>query len=138
MRIRSKALWQYLHDTGALNGTAEDIARAKAEYRRIYKRTWKQGKRKKRELRPGFTEQEYTELCKRATLFNLPPTTYVRELVLAAQERPDLIPHRETLLYVLQRISMTVTALAALPNIPPDILRDLHEAESLLLDYLKR
>lgn len=134
MKIRSKALWQYLSETGALNGTVEEIATAKKKYRQNYKRTWKQNRIiRKIELRPGFTDREFKELAIRAQAVGLTPTALVREHVLSYLQNSELIPNRNRLLKVLQLISMAIINSADYRT--QQAL--LQEAERLLLSYLK-
>lgn len=108
MRIRSKQLLVFLLEKNINFQDQEALTQAKAEYRRLYKKRWKTTAKKNKEVRPTFTEYEYQELCKRAELLGLYPTTYVRELVLTNQENRELIPNKHQLLQVLQYVSMAV------------------------------
>ena len=128
-RIRSISLFNYLVECNIDFNDTEAIALAKQNYRKKYKREWKKKAQRHREVRPLFTHYEYSELCKRAYLLDLKPTTYVRAVVLSAQENHDLIPDKPQLLEVLQRISMAVN------QDRNNTL--LIEAEELLLSYLK-
>lgn len=134
MHIRSKQLLLYLLEHNIDFEDREALAQAKAEYRKLYKKNWKQKSQKNKELRPTFTETEYSELCKRAELFGLTPTGYLRELILTNQENRELIPHREELLILLQFISMALNQIHA--DHPSRPL--LQESEKLLLNYLQQ
>jgi len=134
MKIRSKALWKYLHDTGALTQGKEAIATAKREYRKQYKREHRR-KRKKKDVRPLFNPKEYEALALRAHLFNLCPTAYAREVILQAQELRELIPNRTHLMQILQKVSMALIA-SHNPERLPEVQPLLMEAETELLHYL--
>ena len=129
MNIRSKQLLVYLLEHNVDFQDKEALATAKREYRKQYKKKWKTTAKKNREVRPTFTEQEYQAICIRADLLGLPPTTYVRELVLTSQENRELIPNKEQLLQILQCVSRAV-----IQNKNDSLLA---EAEQLLLDYLQ-
>src|ERR1017187_7590492 len=99
MKFRSKALWQYLNDIGALQGTPEDIERAKRNYRRDYKRKWRQNKViKPIELRPGFTAKEYKELKIAAKMAGIIPTIFIKQTALASLGVGKVIPEKTKLL----------------------------------------
>lgn len=128
--IRSIRLYTYLVESNIDFNDPEAVALAKQQYRRKYKREWKRTAKRKKELRPLFSEQEYTELCKRAKLLGLKPTTYIRELVLTNQQNCELIPNRHILLELLQHVSM-----AANQNKNNALIE---QAEQLLLDYIRK
>ena len=141
MRIRSKALWQYLSDTGALNGYDEDIAKAKAEYRRIYKRTWKRKQQlPKKELRIVITPKEYGLLKLSACDAGYKsPTAFVRQYILNAHISAPTIPNKELLFQVSKYIGSAVILLfqnRAQQNILL-IKEYISKADALLLQYLK-
>lgn len=105
--VRSKKLWQYLHETGALALGEEAIAVAKAEYRRQYKREWKQKNKSKpkRELRPEFTLQQHQALTLKARRNGYKPTGYLKELALATLDgKINVLPFKERLTEILQQI----------------------------------
>lgn len=135
MKIRSKQLFLYLLEKNIDFQDKEALAQAKSEYRRLYKKKWKTGAKKNKEVRPTFTEYEYQELYKRAELLGLLPTTYVRELVLSSQENRELIPNKEQLLKVLQCISMALINHQKCTN--EEIKTLLEQAEESLIVYLK-
>lgn len=136
MKVRSTKLWEYLKERGLLEASPEDIAKAKADYRRMYKKVWKQNKIPKRELRPGFTLREYSEIKIRAKEMHLTPTAYIKLLTLNSIANKATIPQRELLLAVLQRVSI-----AAIAVMKDESKRHIEEyvsnAETLLLHYLK-
>lgn len=134
MKIRSKALWAYLNELGVLTQGEEAIAIAKREYRKQYKREHKR-KRIKKEVRPLFSPKEYEALSVRANLFNLCPTSYAREVIMQAQQVTKLIPNRDELLSVLQKVSIAVIASNTLERLH-ELPQLLIEAEAQLLKYL--
>lgn len=112
MNIRSTSLYEYLLSSGALDGTPEDIARAKREYRKKYKREWKKNKQlPHRELRPSFSLKDYEALKVRAGEMGYEnPTAYIKQLILASLEQKSIVPHREQLEQILQYVSMALNA----------------------------
>jgi hypothetical protein len=135
--MRSKALWQYLEDRGILNGSAEDIAQAKAEYRKEYKRAWKTtNTRKNKFILIKLNKGQYSELCKRARLYNQNPTKYASEVILTAQENRNHIPHRPALLTILQEVGIAITYNKSGNKNEVDEL--LLQAEKKLLEYLNK
>ncbi len=142
MKFRSKALWQYLNDTGALQGSQEDIERAKRNYRREYKRKWRQDKViKPIELRPGFTAREYKELKIAAKMVGLTPTIFIKQSALASAGVGKAIPEKAKLLSVLQLVSMvSIAVFKAKHGRATDIqtvASSIEQAEKILLEYLK-
>lgn len=135
MKVRSKQLLVYLLENNIDFQDREALAQAKREYRKQYKKNWKTGAKKNKDLRPSFTQQEYEELCKRASLLGLLPTTYVRELVISNQENKELICNKEQLLQVLQYLSMAIIAMKK--GYISDVEELLDKAEKDLLQYLK-
>ena len=138
-RIRSKQLWQYLHDSGALHGTEADIALAKREYVKHYKKQWRQNRLvKKIEIRPGFTPSEYQQLKARAGQAGNNPTTFVTNLVRAVLKEKHTIPNRDLLLKVLQALSIASVALSRPKTIQEQETGELlHNTELMLLSYLQ-
>jgi len=132
---KSKALQQYLNDCGVLSGSPEAIKIAKKEYRLKYKREWAKSCRRNRNIRPCFTASEFEGIVARATLYGVTVTTYVRNLVLSAQEGADLIPNKDQLMNVLQAVSMALIAFKKDSNsIEAQAL--IWQAETMLLQYL--
>ena len=137
MKVRSNALWQYLADSGALNGSDEDIFKAKLEYRKIYKREWKKRQKlPKKELRPIFTLKEYQHIRLKAAELKLNATAYLKAIALASVEGRYSIENKEILQKVLQLLSMSVIALKHNHN-KYLIEEQLEQAEKLLLEYVK-
>jgi len=137
MKIRSKALYQYLLKSGLKHGTEEDIAEAKLEYRRIYKKQWKQTKRPRKEIRIEVTLRQLAAVKIKAAELGLPHTTYARKVILSAVESKQDIPNVAKLRQVLQIISMTAIA-SAKNTIPMQYLSEqLTKAENMLLQYIK-
>jgi len=137
MRIRSKKLWQYLIETNALNGTEEDIIKAKVQYRKMYKREWKKKQRlPKKELHPVFSLKEFHIIKLKANKVGLHPSTYVKQIVIASLQSTDLLPNKEQLQKVLQLISISVISLKSNQLNLSQIAIQLEEAEKLLLQYL--
>ena|ERR1017187_810543 len=135
MKTYSKNLMNYLSEMGILGSSDEEIQTAKIEWRRKYKREWKSKSKKSKELRPGFTPQQFEEIGIRAKLYGLNPTSYARELILSAQEHTDLIPRKDELLYILQSISMAEISLGKISQ-NSEARGLLLQAEELLLKYL--
>ena len=136
MKIRSKALYQYLLDADVLNGTKEAIAQAKREYRKQYKRHWKQTKRPRKEIRIEFTLKQYGIIKLKAYEYNLRPTTYARNVILEATGTARMIVDRDLLLQVLQLVSMAT--IATVKNTLPTshISKLMQQAEIRLLEYI--
>jgi len=137
MKIRSKALYAYLFEAGVLNGTPEEIDRAKCDYRKSYKRQWKQQKRPRKEIRIGFTLKQFSVIVLKAKEYDLKNTAYARNAILAAVGLKWSIPNKAQLLKILQLISMVAIALDK--NITPSwqLSEQLQQAEQELLQYLK-
>ena len=133
MKARSKKLAKYLEETGAIHGTPEDIALAKKEYTRLYKKNWKRNTLKNKEIRATFTADEYSHIQCKAAARGMTPTTYIRKLALAPGGEP--VPHTDRLLLILQKLRMAAIR-AARENASSVPLLD--EAEGLLLEYLNQ
>jgi hypothetical protein len=134
MKARSPKLAQYLEETGALDGTPEDIARAKIEYRKQYKAAHKKrGAGKHRELRPQFSFAEYGTIKHKAEALGLAPTAYVKAVALKYDT--GVLPEREALLRVFQTLSM---AAILLERDGHPTAASLCDAEKWLTDYLKK
>ncbi|HVW97072.1 MAG TPA: hypothetical protein VHA56_13965 [Mucilaginibacter sp.] len=134
MKIRSKTLYAYLLKSNVLHGTQDDIALAKLEYRKIYKRQWKQQKRPRKEIRIEFTLKDFQAIKTKASVAGISYTAYARNILLLSTGSQQLIPRKEVLLKVLQLISMAV--IASTKNMR--LIQQLTEAEDLLLQYLKQ
>lgn len=134
-KVRSKALWKFLFEKGVLEGTDEEIQQAKREYRKQYKKVWKQSRRKIKEIRPCFTVKEYNTIQQVAQKAGLKPITFAQQVLLAHAEGNAFIPNRDILLQVLQNIS--IVAIHLVKQFPKENYTLLIEkAEQLLLHYL--
>lgn len=130
VKIRSEKLWQYLSNAGVLNGSKEEISKAKMDYRRKYKWEWSQNRKSlEREIRPFFSIKEYMDIKVKAFEVGLHPTQYLKELALVAIATKQIAPNKDILKKVLQKITMTLTS---------DNTNHLMEAEKLLLDYIQK
>lgn len=124
---------QYLEETGALHGSPEDIARAKAEYRKAYKaENKKKNASKLHELRPQFSSPEYDTVREKAEALGLTPTAYLKTVGLAYDT--GVLPHRDVLLNVLQMLSMAAIVLERESH---PAAASLHDAEKMLVEYLQ-
>lgn len=141
MKIRSTPLYEYLLACGALNGTTEDIAIAKREYRRKYKRNWKKNKKlPHKELRPYVSLKEYERLKQvSADAGYANPTAFLKQLILSSIEGTPVVPQKEKLMLALQYIGMALTGVLR-SGIMTDTkqLEDyLSIAEGILLSYVR-
>ena len=133
MKIRSKALFAYLSEVGVLNGTPEQIAYAKLQYRKRYKQNWKQQKQPHKELRIELALKQFNAIKTKAEQMAIGHTTYARNIVLASIDEPTTPP--DTLLVVLQAVSMA--AIAIEQGKPVHAVHELvRKAEITLLQYL--
>jgi hypothetical protein len=134
MKIRSKALYQYLLRAGVLNGPEEGIALAKAEYRKQYKRKWKKINRPRTEIRFEVTLKEFAKLKAKAIEAEMRHTTYLKAFALASIGAPPAPDPR--LLDVLQSVSMAAIAIER--DEPKSHIHSLIiKAETALLRYLR-
>ncbi|MGQ2985465.1 plasmid mobilization protein [Flavobacterium sp.] len=123
---KQKQLTLFLEQAGVLSGTAIQQAEAKKAYRRAYMIEWKKTAKRKREVRIMLSEEEYAQIRKQAQYAGFKPTTYLRELALAADS--GLVPRKDELLAILQKVRMA--------RVREDSTA-LIEIETLLLQYLK-
>ncbi len=138
-RIRSKNLWQYLCDAGLLTASEEDISKAKAEYRREYKKKWKQNRQMPiKDVRLSFTLKQYQGLKNKAGAMNTTPTVLSRDLVLAFIHSNQLVPDKDHVHIILQHLCMGSIALLQERHIDPSIIDHIQTAENLLTEYLDR
>ncbi len=137
MKIQSLTLFQYLKDQGVLGGPEEAIVQAKAEYRRQYKHDWYQQRKKNaKTIQIQFTNVEHDGIVLRAKLFGLNPTEYGRQAILSQQQNTDLIPNKDALLKVLQKVAMA--GFESLRTGNRDLMELLDQAESLLTTYVRQ
>ncbi len=144
MKIRSKKLFAFLEAKGVLDGTEEELLKAKKEFRRKYKRDWKRYTRIKRKaINCLFTLHEYSDIKNQAKRIGLRTAQFGREVILSATHNSVLVPNRTELLKALQLVGMTGISLAnvELP-ISPYFLSEkvdyLHQAEQLLMSVLQQ
>ena len=141
MKIRSKALYLFLLEEGVLDGSQEEIAQAKQEFRKQYQKNWKRNKPKlKKEIRFELTHKEYFELKVRSLESGLFPTTFAKDAVLTSVAKQLAIPNKATLDKVLQVIGIAASLCQnkdRYGNISGKQVEEyLFQAEGLLLDYL--
>ena len=135
MKVRSKDLWNYLLQSGALESQDEAIIQnAKRIYRKMYKRDWERKNRNIRELRIRFSFKQMNEIARHSKLFNLNCTSYAKEVILTSQENRIMIPCREELLGILKDVGMAINILSEKPDAKVQTL--LYKAEIQLIDYL--
>lgn len=144
MKIRSKKLFAFLEAKGVLNGTEEEIAHAKKEFRRNYKRDWKRYIRKKRKaINCLFTLHEYADIQSQAKRIGQRTAQFGREVILSATYNSILVPNRNELLKALQLVGMTGISLANTPQpissyILSESVEYLHQAEQLLMSVVQQ
>lgn len=135
MKIRSKALYEYLVQENALHGTPEQLALAKIEWRKLYKKRWKQQQRPRKEIRFEITLKQYQAIKTTALAYGVPPTTHCKAIIISSVEKTPAIPHREVLLHVLQLLGMAINTLQKDGN-THKATELLTRAEHRLLTYL--
>jgi hypothetical protein len=140
MKIRSKDLWQYLNDTGALNGNEEDIIQAKREYRKAYKCKWKKNRHlPRKEMRPYFSLREYREICLKAHDIGVKPTAYVKMIVLSIVNEQNPMHSNEAIRTTVQQVSIVLNSLLELNDANlVDTIEVLTTAESTLLNLIRQ
>ncbi|MDP1725555.1 MAG: hypothetical protein Q8M15_02135 [Bacteroidota bacterium] len=137
MKIKSKALYEYLLKAGVLNSSPEEITIAKKEYRKSYRNVWMKNKSKlSRELRIVYTLREYRDLKVYAKSIGTSPTALCKTLTTSVMQNKNVIPNKEQLNELLQGISMTLNiAFKMKANL--QLIEELQEVETKLLNYLK-
>jgi hypothetical protein len=136
MKIRSKALYQYLLQANVLDGSEEDVLRARQAYRKEYKRRWKQQKRPRKEIRVELTLRQFETIKDKALRSGMRHTPYARQAVLRTVDADHAIPRRDELLQVLQLVSMAAIAAAKGSKSIQEIATMLGEAEQLMLNII--
>lgn len=137
MKIRSQALYQFLRQRAVLDGPADAIARAKAEYRKLYKRQWKERRHTGREIRIQFTARQFEAIRSQAARCGFRHTPYARKAVLAYLESGIAPLPEEALLRALQLLGMASIALSKEATVSAEITSRLSEAERLLLEIVR-
>lgn len=135
MKIRSRALYNFLLQRGALSASPEVIAQYKAEYRKLYKSNWKKRQRPRKEIRFELTERQFVALQLQARAHGLRHTTYVRSLVLGSIGEPNYTDGR--ILEILQMVSMAAISTSHNPH-AERAHQLLLKAETLLLNYIRK
>jgi hypothetical protein len=138
MKTRSTALYQYLLSAGVIGGSKEDIALAKAQYRKLYKKQWKARHRPRKELRIEVTLKQLADIKVKAASANMRHTTFARSILLFSLNEPLPLFHRDTLLQVLQYISMASIHITRNNPNRVQVLRLVQQAEAALLQYLNQ
>jgi hypothetical protein len=137
MKTRSTALYNHLLAAGVIGGSKEDIALAKAQYRKLYKKQWKAKHRPRKEIRIEVTLKQFAEIKAKASTANMRHTTFARAILLVALNEPLPLLHRDTLLQILQYVSMAAIQITRNGN-RLQALRLVREAESALLEYVNQ
>src|ERR1700743_2473860 len=133
MGNRSHAFYDYLLETGALNGTPEQIAIARLSWRKIYKRNWKRSRAATKEIRIEFSVEQFSIIQQRAAKSQLPCTTFARNTILKAIGLERSVKKSPELLAALQLVSMMVNS--AIREQHPD-MEPLQKVETFLLQCL--
>jgi predicted DNA binding CopG/RHH family protein len=137
MKTRSTALYNYLLASGVVGGSKEDIALAKAQYRKLYKKQWKALHRPRKEIRIEVTLKQLAAIKAKAATAGMRHTPFVRAILLVALNEPLPLLHRDTLLQILQYVSMAAIQIARNGN-RAQALRLVREAETALLSYVSQ
>jgi len=137
MKIRSKALYQYLAEQNVLRGTPDAIATAKRNYRRLYKKQWKQRRRPRKEIRITVTLKQYADIASIAREQHTSPTALARTAILSNVEGSNYVIHDEQLLHILQVISIAAIAALKQTITMQELSLLLTKAETMLLQYLQ-
>jgi len=134
---KSKKLLEYLQNTGVLNGSSEEIALAKIEYRKQYLRNWKNAKTPLiKEMRIMFSLREYKDIKVFLYDLNLKPTTYAKQLILKSLTDQKVVPNLEKLEGIYQKIGMAINQnLKDHSNLK--FIESIIKIEEELFEYLK-
>ncbi len=112
--IRNKSsLYGYLDSTGVLEkGTSEEIASAKKEYYKVYKRNWRRQRRKtEKELTLSFNRDEMKLIHVEAKRHSLSNTRYIKRATLAYIDKIYLVPEVMQVRGIAQKLSMVYNLL---------------------------
>lgn len=133
-RIRSKKLYRFLEEQGALSNPRE-IRRLKREYRRQYQNTWQRQQRKKQqELRFTITKEEYQKVKISCQKESITPSELAKDLLLSYSRSEPFVTNKEELLAVAKELGLSIHRLKAGEADPT--LNKLLSAETRLLTYL--
>lgn len=106
--VRSKALWEFLESTGALDGTDEQIKTAKRAYRKQYFLTFKKQQRSKRpEYTIGFHRHngEHKKICHVAKRHQMTVPSFIKSATLAYIDKNYLVPDPLIIAHLEQLLS---------------------------------
>jgi hypothetical protein len=113
MKTRSIQLLQFLKEHGADNASEEGIAQLRKDYRRLYKKEWRQKRQLPiKELRPTLTLKQYEILKQNSKKANFPnPTAYTRSLLLNDIMEQQFIVNMDNLMLVSQKVGMAINTI---------------------------
>ncbi len=142
-KIRSTELFNYLNNKGVLGRSETEIALAKKEYIKKYKRDWKRNRLKKKpEIRPNFTPKEYELITNASKARGLTKPDFLRQCGLTVASQTDIISNKDKLLVILQKLSIAGIKVSNKKSSPfydseiKDADNLLQECERLLMIYL--
>lgn len=116
-----------------LDGTPEQMAIARQEYRKLYKKAWRQGRNTTREIRIEFALDQFATIQRYAATSHLPCRTFARNAILRAVGLEGDAKKSPQLLSALQLVSMMINTASREHRPESDTLQ---EVETLLLRYL--
>lgn len=133
----SSKLYEYLEKGGYLNLSDKEIAKAKKQYRKEYKRAWNRQKRKRIiEVTIQLSKKENQLIKETSQMYGYTKARFMRHASLEIAGKNVLIKNKAQLSLILQKIAMTHRAVANLSNVPQSIKSTILEAETLLDGYL--
>lgn len=139
-------VYAYLEASGVLeDGSAEDIAKVKAEYWRQYKREWKK-KRRKNSLTVIFSDAELKRIERCAKKLGVSRTRYIKQSALGEFTLPDAGQVRELLANMYNQVLQLRQSgavgdvlgkelLQRIERLEAEVLRELSHPKSLGSDY---
>lgn len=135
MKIRSKTLFDFLEQEGALGKSVEEVAQAKILYRKQYMSDYhKRRRRELKSIRFYLTKRQITKLKATAEKEGLPPTTLVKSLTLERLNQTETVSSKE-LQPVAKDLGLAINRLTQ-TKIDKDILKLLVQTEQTLLSML--
>lgn len=134
------SLQEYLEKVGVLDGTPEEIALAKREYRRVYKRLHKRNKRQQeRKIEVWVNQEEWDKLVLAAHLHQLSAVRMLKKAGLAYIDQDYLVPGRKEVGQLELMLSRIFDGIQKLSDQPGgdrtrllDMQRSITELESLV------
>ncbi len=134
-RIRSKKLYRFLKEHGALQNPRE-IKHFKRVYRRNYQKFWQRQQRKKRhEIRFTLTKEEYGAIKAYCQNESIKPTPLAKALLISHCKSAAFVPNREQLLVVAKELGLAINRIHS-KGADDLVLQKLLSAETQLLNYL--